>query len=274
MLKRVASLFNCGLVVILLLLWVVWETSALPTSVFVVHCEPTRANPVMWIELTKLVAQAEARNIPLTLDFSPQWASMILADETKIALLESWIESGHEIGCHHHGYWGTKDRGSTWDGYTNTPLIQIDPEDLKRYQGTMDDYMALLTALPGERVSGCLGTSNSGDDVDYPCQLIYSTRGQALLDAVSQPTNVTLNGCDVWELSHALIASQDRGALADLYLETDDVNVFSVVGHVYNYAAFPDLFEQWFSFLASLDAMGTWRRTVSGVLGARTPSAQ
>ena len=274
LLKRLCLAISGRSILVAILILVALETAALPVSVFVVHCEPTRANQIMWLELVDLVIVAESYNIPLSIDFTPQWTSMILEDETKTAALETWIAKGHEIGCHHHGYWGTKERGSTWDGYSNTPLSEIASEDHDRYLGTMADYMALLNALPGERLSGCLGTSNPADDIDYPCQLVYSTQGHALEDAVSEPTSRVLNNCDVLEISHALIASQERGALQELYLQTDDAQVFCVVGHVYNYADFPGQFEQWFSFLGSLDLSGNSRNTVSGLLDERASSSR
>ena len=259
--------------ILIVLLFGAGKVSALPVSVFVVHCEPTRANPIMWIELVNLVALAEEYDVPLTIDFTPQWASMILNDPDIIESLEGWIAAGHEIGCHHHGYWGTKERGSTWDGYTNTSQSEIASEDRDRYLGTMANYMDLLNALPGERRSGCLGSSTE-DAIDYPCQLAYSTQGHALEHAVSLPRDLETNDCHVTEIGHALIASQARGALQDLYLQTDDGQVFGVVGHVYNYADFPGQFEQWFVFLSSRDEPGEFRGTVSGVLDEWGSTAQ
>jgi len=240
--------------------------AALPMSVFVVHCEPTKANPVMWIELVDLVAQADAYNVPLSIDFTPQWASMILDDPSKIALVEDWIVAGHEIGCHHHGYWGTKARGSTWDGYTNTLQGELDPSDRSRYLGTMDGYMALLNALPGERRSGCMGGSEPGDYIDYPCQLEYSTAGHSLDDVVTTPVALVRNDCPIVEIGHGLIVSQERDALRNLYTATANDAVFGVNGHVYNFAEFPAPFIEWFSYLYSLDAAGEFRGTVSEVI--------
>jgi len=229
---------------------------------------------MMWLELTDLVALANGYSVPLSIDFTPQWATMILDDPSKIEALENWIAAGHEIGCHHHGYWGTKERGSTWDGFTNTPLSEIDSDDRDKSQGTMDDYMALLNGLPGERRSGCLGSSDSDDAGDYPCQIEYSTQGHALEHAVTQPTVVEIGDCQAIEIGHALIASQKRQALQTLYLQTADNFIFGVVGHVYNYADFPGQFKQWFSFLSSLDEVGEYRGTVSGVLDTWGTSQQ
>jgi len=242
--------------------------SALPVSVFVVHCEPTNANPAMWLELVDLVLQADRYSIPLSIYFTPQWAEMISADEDKVAMLETWLASGHEIGCHHHGYWGTKDRGSTWDGYTNTPLEELDVEDRGRFLGTMEDFMEILNVLPGKRRSGCLGGANSSDDIDYPCQLEYSTNGHNLDDVAAAPEAIERNGCQIIEIGHGLIANQERGVLRNLYSTTSERVVFGVVGHVYNYADFPAVFVEWFRFLHELDKEGASRGTVSNILDA------
>ena len=250
----------------LLLVMATWACLAVPTSVFVVHCEPTKATSMMWLELADLVSLADQYAVPLSIDFTGQWAQMILDDPSKIALIEAWLSQGHEIGCHHHGYWGTKDRGSTWDGYTNTPLQQIASEDRHLFRGTMEEYMALLNALPGERRSGCMGSTNTEDAMDYPCQLEYSTAGHAAEDGVTVPETLSPNECSVIQIGHMLIAGQERGALPSLYDQTDDAVIFGVNGHVYNYADFPEQFEAWFAYLASMDVAGQFRGTVSGVL--------
>lgn len=53
---------------------------ALPMSVFVVHCEPTRANSLMWNELVKLVALTDVYRVPLSIDFTPQRVGILLHD--------------------------------------------------------------------------------------------------------------------------------------------------------------------------------------------------
>ena len=241
---------------------------ALPQSVFVVHCEPTNANEMMWQELVALVETADSFNVPLTIYFTPQWAGMILDDPQKLSTVEAWIATRHEIGCHHHGYWGTKERASTWDGYTNTPLDELDSADRDCFLGTMDEFMSMLNALPGERRSGCMGGSESNDVIDHPCQLEYSTQGHALEDVITAPETLARNGCDIIEIGHGLIASQPRGALRELYLATADDVIFGVVGHVYNFAEMPIQFIEWFRFLLEQDEARAFRSTVSDVLDA------
>jgi len=241
------------------------DESTAPVSCFVVHCEPTNAAEGMFHALTELVSLADECAIPLTIDFTAQWAEMILADEEKLAAVAAWIEAGHEVGGHHHAYWATLERGATWDGYTNTPASDIRPEDRPRLRGTMDDYMGLLLALPGERTSACMGLDDALDQIDWPEGLSYGTSGHALEHCVSRPARMDCGGTDVWVISHGLIL-QLPGALANLYAATDEKAVFAVVGHVYNFAEDRRSFESWFRFLNGRDPTGVRRRTVTGAI--------
>ena len=235
---------------------------AVPISCFVVHCEPTDANEVMFLELIDLVALADEYEIPLTIDFTAQWAEMLLADKEKIGLLETWMASGHEIACHHHSYWATLDRGAQWDGYTNTQFSEIMPSMQDLYRGTMDDYMAFLTALPGERTSACMGLGDEKDLIDWPEELPYSTSGHTLADCVSVPFAVSYDGAEAWQITHGLIL-QEPGDLSGLYESSFEEQVFTVVGHVYNFRDSSRPFEFWFRFLHALDPTGVRRRTVT-----------
>ena len=239
-----------------------------PPSVFVVHCEPTTARSDMWLELVDLVGLADSHAVPLTILFTAQWAEMILADEARLATLGNWLTEGHEIGCHHHGYWAVKDRGAAWDGYTNTPLDDLDPADRALYRGTMDDYAALLSALPGERLTGCLGTDER-DDSDWLCGLTYSTSGYAMSDAIGAPRTVERTGCRALEIGHGLLLGQARGAWEAAYRHCIAGEILGINAHVYNFAEFPAAFRAWFSFLCGEDPEGYSRFTVSGLLGSR-----
>jgi hypothetical protein len=243
----------------------VGNVDALPLSCFVVHCEPTNANEAMFRELIDLVALADEWGIPLSIDFTAQWAEMVLADDEKVSALQSWLDVGHEIACHHHSYWATLDRGAQWDGYTNTPLAEILPSMQDLYRGTMDDYMGLLTALPGERTSACMGLGDENDLIDWPEELPYSTSGHTLEDCVSEPFVVDYAGADAWQITHGLIL-QDPGALSQLYESTPPEKVFAVVGHVYNFQEGRRPFEFWFRYLHGGDPDGARRRTVAALM--------
>lgn len=243
-----------------------WASPAsLPLTCFVVHCEPTNASEGMFRALTDLVALADAHAVPLTIDFTAQWAEMILRDEEKLAVISQWLADGHEVGGHHHAYWATLERSAQWDGYTNTPSSELLPSYQDRYRGTMDDYMTLLDALPGERVTACMGQDDERDMDDWPASLRYSTTGNQLEHCVSTPERVEFPSADVWHISHGLIL-QAPGALIGLYEETDTDQVFCVVGHVYNYQENPRPFEVWFRYLANQDPEGARWRTVAAAI--------
>ena len=246
----------------------------IPKSVFVVHCEPTTANENSWIKLIELVALADSYSIPLSIDFTAQWAEMVSHDMFKTNTVESWLANGHEIGGHHHAYWATKERGATWDGYTNTPKNELEKEDRREYQGNMEDYMEILNSLPGERTSGAMGSTGTPQDKkDWPCQIIYGTTGHALEDAVSQPHETTIGNCRVTQIGHGLLVPQERGALAELYANTDPNYIFGVNAHVFNYEEFPAAFEEWFKFLHAQDPKGERRFTVTELLEGWDESA-
>jgi len=240
---------------------IVGAEESLPISCFVVHCEPTNATEGMFESLVDLVAVADEFSVPLTIYVTAQWAAMILEDDAKLQRVEAWLRTGHEIGGHHHAYWATLTRNAQWDGYTNTAASDLLPADRARYLGSMDDYMTLLTALPGERTSACMGLDDGLDVIDWPDALSYGTKGHTLDDCVSQPTQVDRDGTEVWLIYHGAIL-QTPGDLPNLY-ESTEGELFTVVGHVYNFVENRSAFSFWFRYLHGKDPEGAARRTVT-----------
>ena len=78
------------------------------TAFVAIHLEPgsdarTTERPAQyWQTLVNLIETADEHNVTLTLMFNPQWATHILANQTKLDLLRSWEAEGHEIAAHHH----------------------------------------------------------------------------------------------------------------------------------------------------------------------------
>jgi hypothetical protein len=56
-----------------------------------------------YVTLKRIIAKADEYNIKLTLMFTAQWSDYIEESSARIAELESWKKSGHEIAAHHHG---------------------------------------------------------------------------------------------------------------------------------------------------------------------------
>ena len=67
-----------------------------------------------FFKLKQMIDTATAYNVPLTMEFSPDWVQMILSDPSKLNLVRQWQQWGHEVAGHHHGIFHC-----VWDGYTN-----------------------------------------------------------------------------------------------------------------------------------------------------------
>jgi len=238
---------------------------AVPVSCFVVHAEPTQADEAAFSSLVRLVALADENHVPLTILFTAQWAELVLADPAKVVAVEGFLARGHEIGAHHHAYWATLDHAAQWDGYTNTPLDQLAAPDRLQFRGTMAAYWELVSSLPGARETACMGLGEA-DAVDWICDLRHSTFGHTLSDALSEPTAITVNGCDALQIHHALLVEPAPGELAELYAQTADDVLFAVVAHVSDYADHPLVVARWFEALAVQDPLGTRRMTVAGAV--------
>ena len=240
--------------------------SASPYGVFIVHCEPKNADAESFLNLRDLVVKADQHGVKLTIDFTPQWAEMILDNAVFLNWTRLWDEYGHELAVHHHPYWISAMRGTTWDGYTNTPLEEIAINKRDDYLGNMDDYLALLNRLPGARTSGTLGISQPQDTLDWPDDLRYSAEGHELEDIVGRPQIVEYAGHAVWQMSHGLFWSAMPGELQTVYANAEAGDIVAVVTHVSNYEASPpaaQAVENYFAFLGAEDPSGDSLVTVT-----------
>lgn len=238
---------------------------AFPVSVFVVHCEPTNATPMMFLKLEEMVHLADQENVPMTILMTPQWANMVTGDATMQEKVEDWAASGHEIGCHHHPYWITKTRPVSWDGYTNTPYEELDAADQPLYLGDMDSFWEPFSHLSADINTGCMGGEEE-DKKDWFEQLIYSTQGNAVDDAVTVPTIAEFEELEAWQIGHCFLYGSDSALLRPLYLATSDDSLFGVNCHVYNYDEADTPVRHWFDFLRSYDDRGDYRKTVSDAI--------
>ena len=69
-------------------------------SFFVIHCDPQNASNLNYAKLQQMVDTATAHNVPLTIEISPSWASLILTDTAKLDNIRTWQQNGHEIAAH------------------------------------------------------------------------------------------------------------------------------------------------------------------------------
>jgi len=217
-----------------------------------------------WPALVSLVESADGYGHTLTLLFNPQWATYILDNEERLALVRQWESHGHELGVHCHGV----NTQVNWNGYTNNDEYKIRQE----YLGTMQDMMDLLNRLP---VSGQMKTSATTDDsseIDYPPGIIYDVDGGAseYEDLVSTPFALTWGDSELIGLKHARFTD---AAGSGISVGTDDIltamqeyeegQVLGIVFHTFEYYDNPGPYDLLFAFLAE---RGVHTKTVSSIL--------
>jgi hypothetical protein len=105
--------------------------------------------------LEAMVKLAGEQNARLTLLFSAQYALYISTDPARLAALEAWKDSGHEIGAYHQG-----PDTRAWDGYSDLPAQKL---SLLRKERTSagavpghGDYLAALARLEPAVKTGCM----------------------------------------------------------------------------------------------------------------------
>lgn len=232
-----------------------------PETFFAVHCEPNNASPQTFQTLRDFVQAAEARNVPLSLEFGVTWAEMILANPGMLTQVRAWQQNGHAVGGHHHGV-----NHPFWDGYTD--LAPWEVNRMEPWLGTMADFKAVLDPLPGP--NGLRFSSIQDWEREWPYGLHYQTDGgRNPTDAVVIPEYRVQNRYGAWHIQHAYLA--DPLMLADLQALHDITfapEVFGVVTHVVDYGTIPWIFEDWFDFLQAKDPAGQYNKTVLDIIGS------
>ena len=240
-----------------------------PIYFHAIHCDPQFASEQDWDALVALVAAADARGLPLTLQFNPAWATTISSDPSRASEIEGWVAAGHEVGGHHHVF--THPGG--WDGYSNQSVAASAPA----YLGDMQAWLAALeAALP----SSVEILTVSSKDYDFPAGVDFQTGGSDStpdpFDAASQPSLKNLQGNDVWNLKHAaLIAggSWQTTAMKASFNATGSDQVFGVAFHPQDYyEGNRSNVDDWFDFLVSADPGLTRSRTAGAILVAHRDS--
>jgi len=162
----------------------------------------TTENPeTYWDTLIELVNTADGYTLKLNLLCNPQWASYILQDEARLAVLRAWGTGGHLIDLHHHG-----PHHAYWNGYTNQPGYTHHEKDI----GTIEEMMALMNQLPdyGQITTGCITMDEDRDD-DWPAGMIYSADGgvSGASDLISTPEIVTYNCQQATKITNNMYAT-------------------------------------------------------------------
>ena len=182
-----------------------------------------------WPTLVELIKLADKYDFKLTLEFNPQWAFYILADESRLKLLRNWEQNNHEIALHHHG-----PSHEDWNGYSNIEAKKKDP----RYIGTISEMMSIMEQLSvsGKILSGGITNENT----DWPKGIIYDTDGGELkTDLLSKPKNITFNNFPVLQLryrQYATISSKSASLveIKESYSNNEDA-IMGIVFHAHDY---------------------------------------
>ncbi len=242
-----------------------------PTCFFVVHCEPQNATALNFVSLSQMVADADTRNVKLTIHLSPQWAAMIAADAGMSADLSGWQAAGHEVGAHHHGVTAP----GVWDGYTD--LDPAGPEVAARmesYLGDMDDFKQVVDQVVtgGSTLSASIPTS----DYEWPYGVLYRGDGvSAAVDAVSTPWFSIHNNYGVWQAGFGVLSELTHlNTLMTRYGTALSSQSVGVVTHVSNYQSTPGLMLGWWNHLAGVDPSGANNTTLTGLLGGEAAALQ
>jgi hypothetical protein len=223
-----------------------------------------------WPHLITLVEMADKYDAKLTLEFNPQWAEYILADESRLELTKEWQDNGHEIALHYHTIWH-----QDWCGYTNRDDGEYTAHP--GYRGAVPQMMELLNKLasPEKVVTSCIGTNEWSakrpiegevpvDEVDFPDQIIYDMGGYT--DGLMVPYEFMYAGEKRWHLRHHYLFAK-RGHLEASKEEFESATrpdeVMGVVIHEFNVPQGPDLIEEWFKFVSE---HGFRIRTVSDIM--------
>ncbi|HWQ65394.1 MAG TPA: hypothetical protein VN372_00840 [Methanospirillum sp.] len=196
--------------------------------------------------LKDMVAQADRYGIRLTLMFSPPWGALIASDPAKVADLNRWAATGHEIALHHHSIYH-----GGWDGYTDYTPQEAETERLKHtktpepYLGTLDNMVAALVPLSGDIRSGC--SNDEQDKAELPDSIVYDTcsgflntgtpgvfvSGQGGGKGINDFIIVgNVSGIERRWVSHRMISTAALEREAELeFSQTDSNSVFGAITH-------------------------------------------
>jgi hypothetical protein len=200
-----------------------------------------------WNPLMSLVLDADSYGHKLTLLFSPQFARWVCQDTTRVSIVKSWQNRGHEVGVHHHG-----PHMGTWDGYADSANYATDPE----YQGTLADMVGEVKKLTRDGKIRTATISFPEDaQAEWPAGVPFEADGGfgGLDDLVSEPQSVVRGGHSVMSIRHAqygtgihdVSLSQLEVAAANLA----DGQVMGLAFHDRNYASNPVLYQELFRLL-------------------------
>ena len=242
-------------------------------SFFVIHCDPGYADDIHYNKLQQMIDTASAHNVPLTLELSPPWVNLILADPVKLDSVRSWQKRGHEIAAHHHSVYHC-----FWDSITNFPIDSIianQPAGPKCDSGilssTMKTFWDDLDTIAGDSLMLTWGSTDDYPAVDLYPDIPYRTDGgrdsavqgfSNIYLATHGPTTVgsttygpyTTCSIDYYFIEDISTVQEMRDLYNDSTGFSNMYNTVGVVTHVFNFkqalsAAPPNYYYTWINFI-------------------------
>ncbi|MDP2866784.1 MAG: hypothetical protein Q8O90_11125 [Elusimicrobiota bacterium] len=215
--------------------------------------------------LQGMVKLADAQGARLTLLFSAQYAVYIASDPARLAELEGWKKTGHEVGAYHQG-----PDTRAWDGYSDLPEKTLERIRKKDWKGAAvpghREYFAALGRLePGVR-SGCM--PGKADKKFTAAAPVYEICGRP----EDKGRNEFISVASGEETVKKRLSSFNPGDKAGIGAAKKEF--FSLQLGVYgaSFKSSPSefgAFYSWLSFLKREDPQGLRSRTVSAIVDGR-----
>lgn len=211
----------------------------------VFHCEPSTVN--FSYHLFPLVMDTiNSYGIVANIHLHPNWMKFALTNNELFDAISAAIEAGHIIGIHHHGI----NHPTKWDGYTNVAYEAIPSDKKAQYIGTMADFEKIIEEFELSMDIELNSGSMTDEDTDFISRYEFSTNGIKPFEGLSKPKILTYNGIKTIQIGHTFIADERKFAIAKNLFLSPREGIFGCVFHVENYAAMPELMEDWFNFIS------------------------
>ncbi len=222
--------------------------------------------------LREMVKLADAQNVRLTLLFSAQYADYIASDTARLAELEGWKKTGHEIGAYHQG-----PDTRAWDGYSDLPgeaLTRVRKEGGKSaFAPDHREYLAALARLAPEIKTGCMTDKADKKFIAAapPYEICGAAQGQGKKGAGAKGVNEFIAVAKK-ERSRKRLSSFHPADKAGI--EAAKSSFSGLQSGVYGvlFKSSPSEFGAfyiWLSFLKNIDPQGLRSRTVSAIVDGK-----
>lgn len=215
--------------------------------------------------LQGMVKLADAQKARLTLLFSAQYAVYIATDPARLAELESWKKTGHEVGAYHQG-----PDTRAWDGYSDLSekeLARVRKKNTKgaAVPGHREYFEALGRLEPGIR-SGCL---TGGADKKFMAAAPVHEICARPEDKGKNEFLSVAGGAEIGKKRLSSFNPGDKTAISAAKKEYFELQL-GVYG--VSFKSSPSefgAFYSWLSFLRREDPQGLRSRTVSAVVDGK-----